>query len=480
MTGGFEDDNVTNIVKLHLLFGGDFEKNANEELNQISLYYSGVGTYGEKKNRIFNTLFAPERKDVGRIINEACCDLERHFEDGDSIFLFGFSRGAAIARRFAVHIDKKMKRSYPVAFMGVFDTVASIGMPDLSVEKRPASDVVFENRTMSKNVDQALHLCSIDDKRKAFQPTLLNREGRVTEMWFAGAHSDVGGGYRRDGLSDLTLRYMLTELRRRNLGIRTIHVADIKYRELSSQIDHLHLGLEDIIMKPDCFGKNHRQSRPWPLRWTLYDRKVVVISDDKIMENEKPLIHHSVAERIYGDDIYRPAGLKNRAHIVCYEDGSSKEFNSLGHHLQVGMRTLTPLKTGEERTVYVDAFNYYNRTGLLLEKGSCYSFKVEPEQTWWDAQIECDAGGWSRSTVKEGLKEIAFQAMEPFRRKPDANWFELIGAVGDSDEELFTISASLPGYTPQKSGEFCPFANDLKRMYNNNDGEILLHVKRIS
>ena len=37
----------------------------------------------------------------------------------------------------------------------------------------------------------------------------MNAEDRVHELWFAGAHSDVGGGYYFDGLADTTLRYML-------------------------------------------------------------------------------------------------------------------------------------------------------------------------------------------------------------------------------------------------------------------------------
>jgi len=69
--------------------------------------------------------------------------------------------------------------------------------------------------------------------------------------------------------------------------------------------------------------------------------------------------------------------------------------------------------------------------------------------------------------------------MEPYRREEDANWFKLIGAVGDSDREQFIIGTKLTKHPVQKSGEFCPFANDLKRMYGNNEGRIYLTVKRL-
>jgi hypothetical protein len=82
--------------------------------------------------------------------------------------------------------------------------------PTMSQKDRPTSDVVFEHgHTLPGNVLKALHLVSLDDKRKAFQPTLMNQDGRVREIWFPGAHSDVGGGYNFDGLSDNALRYLL-------------------------------------------------------------------------------------------------------------------------------------------------------------------------------------------------------------------------------------------------------------------------------
>ena len=463
-TGGIEDNNITNILKLHLLFGGDLTDGNAHNLNQLSLYYSGVGTYGSKVRQVFNKALA--LTDVGRIIKAARADLDSHYEQGDRIFLFGFSRGAAIARKFASVIGKDHPRHHAVHFMGVFDTVASIGMPDLGVDDRPASDVVFENRRIAPKVKQALHLCSIDDKRKAFQPTLMNAEDKVTEVWFAGAHSDVGGGYRRDGLSDNTLRFMLDELERRKLGIETIAPSEVQFEKINQSAHNIGLEFDDLVIEPNPFGNNHQQKRVWPIsKWTLYDRRVVVLNNDKISQ-QKPLIHHSVAERIYGDMDYRPAGLKARKHDVLYTDNSIKTFSNLGHHVRVGMRTLSPLQIGESRDWPVMAHLFHNRTGILLERGATYSFKVKPNQQWKDGGIKCGADGWNRKGVNLGwLKELGIKGMEPFRRQADAN-------------ELFTIGKNKVSYIPKKSDEFCPFANDLKRMYSNNDGRVVLTIKR--
>ncbi len=77
---GPEDDNVTNIFKLHLLFGGNLSQSSAIP-GQLSLYYSGVGTYGGTLKRIWNKLFAPENKDVGKIIRAACDDLKANYKE---------------------------------------------------------------------------------------------------------------------------------------------------------------------------------------------------------------------------------------------------------------------------------------------------------------------------------------------------------------------------------------------------------------
>ena len=339
-TGGIKDSSVSNVLKLHLLFGGDLKDDNAHGFPQLSLYYPGVGTYGSKLKQILNSGLA--LKDPGRIIKDAKADLIKHYQPGDKIFVFGFSRGAAIARKFASVINETSAK-YKIRFMGVFDTVASIGLPDMNTDERIASDVKFENRTISSNVKEALHLCSIDDKRKAFQPTLMNSENRVTEIWFAGAHSDVGGGYHRDGLSDNTLRFMIDEIGRRNLGLVTIVPSEVKYKNINASKDDVELKFDDLVVEPNVFGKNHQQIRPWVLQWTLYDRKITVIENDEISE-KRPKIHHSVAERIYGDIDYRPVGLKDVKHQIIYQDNTDNTFDNLGHHVMVGMRSLRPLK----------------------------------------------------------------------------------------------------------------------------------------
>ena len=169
--GGVIDASITNVLKLHLLFGGNLANQEGPIEDQHSFYYSGVGTYGGGLHRIFNAAFAPPKSDVGDIINAAGADLKANYSSDDEIFIFGFSRGAAIARQFAAVINDYIEvpdGTQPVRFLGVYDTVASIGAPDIGDEQ--VSDVKFENNTVSTHVQEALHLLSIDENRKAFRP----------------------------------------------------------------------------------------------------------------------------------------------------------------------------------------------------------------------------------------------------------------------------------------------------------------------
>jgi Uncharacterized alpha/beta hydrolase domain (DUF2235) len=71
----------------------------------------------------------------------------------------------------------------------------------------------FHDHTLSSHVKFAYHALAIDEKRRNFEPTLWGQkpgvDGQTLEQrWFAGAHSNVGGGYRRHSLSDLALAWL--------------------------------------------------------------------------------------------------------------------------------------------------------------------------------------------------------------------------------------------------------------------------------
>ena len=60
----------------------------------------------------------------------------------------------------------------------------------------------------------------------------MNQQSNITELWFAGAHSDIGGGYYRDGLADICLRYAIEWLISQPFNITFLTSHDIDYAAL--------------------------------------------------------------------------------------------------------------------------------------------------------------------------------------------------------------------------------------------------------
>ncbi|HXT21889.1 MAG TPA: DUF2235 domain-containing protein, partial [Thermoanaerobaculia bacterium] len=168
-------------------------------------------------------------------------------------FLFGFSRGAYTVRSIAGMVRKcgiltrksvgeyvkaialyrspvkptdpeavEFRAKYsicedqPIAIrmIGVWDTVGALGIPLRGLRWLTRRDHTFHDVALSRSVEHAYHALAIDEHRKPFLPTLWRKQEdspdqKVQQVWFAGAHSDVGGGYKERGLSDVALGWMM-------------------------------------------------------------------------------------------------------------------------------------------------------------------------------------------------------------------------------------------------------------------------------
>ena len=105
-----------------------------------------------------------------------------------------------------------------ITFIGVWDTVGALGIP-VGTGRIPLLSRLWEfhDTTLSSHVRNAYHAVSIDEQRNPFKPTLwVRKDGEpevapnqtVEQVWFAGVHADVGGGYRDTALSEIPLRWM--------------------------------------------------------------------------------------------------------------------------------------------------------------------------------------------------------------------------------------------------------------------------------
>ena len=119
------------------------------------------------------------------------------------------------------------RKKIPIRFLGLWDTVEAYGMP-VEELKRGIDWVLwpllFGDLILSPRVERACHALSLDDERTTFHPLLWDEvaeadmvaqdkvhAGRITQVWFAGVHSNVGGGYPEDQLALVPLDWMMSE-----------------------------------------------------------------------------------------------------------------------------------------------------------------------------------------------------------------------------------------------------------------------------
>lgn len=140
---------------------------------------------------------------------------------------------------FSGKIPLRTAREYgpDIEFVGVWDTVAAYGGPIVEITR--AIDewiwpLTMPNYRLSKKVKIARHALAIDDKRDAFTPLLWDevyeksmpgytaKNPRLQQVWFAGMHADVGGGYSDDSLAYVSLWWMIEHAEQGGVGIRLI------------------------------------------------------------------------------------------------------------------------------------------------------------------------------------------------------------------------------------------------------------------
>ena len=254
------EDNSTNVLQF-------FERvcaTAPNGRQQIKWYNQGVGT--EWLNRIRGGAFG---LGLDAHITEGYRQLIRNYQDGDDVYVVGFSRGAYTARslvglvrncgllrsedeclidrayamyRSRDNVDSEHARAFrransrdvPIKFVGVWDTVGALGIPMESFRDFDAPLYSFHDTKLSSIVQNAFHAIAVDEHRKPYAATLWGKQdsrdtarGQTLEqVWFSGSHGDVGGGYPgRHPISDLTLRWMQKKAAECGLAVVEIPVA---------------------------------------------------------------------------------------------------------------------------------------------------------------------------------------------------------------------------------------------------------------
>ena len=364
-TGNQIEENLSNVLKLFRIV----EKNAQQRV----YYEPGIGTLG------LNSAWAKFRANLSGVFglltgsgldgNILSCYrfLCEHYESGDQIYLFGFSRGAYAMRALAGFINMAgllwpdqlnlagaalqaykdagngadmmqvwrfqritSSRSATIHFLGAWDTVASVLVPWRGWLGLPGLQTLPYTRT-NPSVRTFRHAIALDERRRMFRlnrwtAQQLFKAGRdaapvpqdCLEVLFAGVHADVGGGYpeAESAISKFPLRWMIAQAEAHGLLIS------------EQRRQHMVEGIQPAVSKtvyvpPNAAASIHDSMNPgwacleiipkrvkykeWPVRRSLLGFYLPLSEPRQFSEISNA--HESVRDRIEKHGIARPPNL---------------------------------------------------------------------------------------------------------------------------------------------------------------------------
>jgi hypothetical protein len=309
--------------------------------DQIAAYDDGVGT---ENFRPLALLAGAVGLGLAHNVRQLYAFLCRNYEPGDRIYLFGFSRGAFTVRTLVGFIadqglsswttEKELrgqtraawKRYYnrrrsitrqrlrrllglprpsgvhptapPIAFVGVWDTVAAYGLPvaelALAIQRIGLWNLGFADRRLSPIVERACHALALDDERQTFHPVLWDESTetdpeRIQQVWFTGAHSNVGGGYPKDELAFVSLEWM-------------------KRHAESAGLRFLPDPPSMVVAQPNPHGELYDSRAGLSAYYRYKPRRLEELCHDRDngVEIPHPKIHYSVMERLRDNQVPYP------------------------------------------------------------------------------------------------------------------------------------------------------------------------------
>ena len=340
----FGDAN-SNVVKLYSMLAIDE--------NQVGYYHPGVGTMGSPtaRGRIETEWSRIKGLAFGAGLLSNVGDAYRYlmstYEYGDKIFLFGFSRGAYTARVLGgmLHVfgllspgneglipyilriyakrsrDAKgnsanlglaskfkdtFSRCCPLHFVGVWDTVSSVGWI--------WSPVVLPFAGQNPSIATGRQAIAIDERRSFYEPklwgppvpTVMNGQIQdIKQVWFSGAHSDVGGSYpeAESAPAEVSLDWMLREAVNAGLTVQNEKVLKTRRRLRDGKFTELHESLRAWWWLMEAVPHRDDREHSGMGGWRLPDfGRHRTIPEDSV-------IHDSVFDRMTQKSDYRPTNL---------------------------------------------------------------------------------------------------------------------------------------------------------------------------
>lgn len=480
-----KDDGVAAPTNVRKIFEAALD---NDPTKQQTRYQSGVGTEGILDKAIGGMLGVGISEDI----RDCYQWLSDKYTAGDRIYLFGFSRGAFTARSLAgmigklglIDFDKNagtsrsklVEKAYvegyrngqdlsdnihchnnsnAIHFIGVFDTVGALGIPDdkqiLDLFDSPTK-YRFHDTKLSNDVKKARHAVALDERRGSFTPTLwenVESHNDAKQLWFPGVHSDIGGGYKETGLSDCTLKWMTTEAQE----------AQLLFNE--SLIDQITPDEKGLLHDSYTGAMKVLRTAPRNIPQVTFNSSQIGLSNYAKSRIENPPIHQG-------------------------KYLNTRDFQN------------------DQVTVDVYAIHRWYWTGIYLEPG--YKYIATATGEWLDNSIPCAPSGTTDGRFHLGeivhlagnlvakgeslWKNLTKNERADFfgtKRVEHADWFELVGAVANNGNpnkdgthaqlETIVLGAEKT-FEVTKPGYLYCFANDAWGFYQNNRGYVTLELAR--
>ena len=586
-----DESSHTNVAKLHNLV------TLQDRQDISTTYIKGIGTGAKVIGMAMGWGIGNDAREAYLYL------LENYDPEYDHVSIFGFSRGAYTSRILAAllyvaglpdvqHLTKNERKSLVddiyaeyknkqkiktrrdniakmirhkwgeklqydpkpvnVRFLGLWETVEALGWPDLKENINEPNEYYADQLC---NIEAASHALALDDNRaRIFTPLLLSRKhlreeecdegqvdnnGKINEVWFSGAHSDVGGGYKDTDINGISLNWMLDEIEGK--GLNLVPKNTKVYSDYLGSTHDPEAGLFGLIYR----ARNRNISC-----YTEHENSVsglcVMDSDSVDYKNSStslssPLkVHQSVLDRLclkppenhesfwFREDKYKnclTCNENNRGQLsdnkrcqknikvietdryqyqeVTLEDNycdysscwgaketaykGTKSCNYFQHDIsERAKQRLTKKhlnKAGEHQSIVVYADVKNDRTGIYLSKDASYRFEIQKEENWVDCTIT-DSNPYSGRATWDSNNDFSGNILsaiaKPFTYAPSSGYMELLGEVANQQFKLGRLAKSGEVFTPSEDGELILRVNEpklLKTVYDNNFGVLKLVIK---
>lgn len=360
----------SNVYKIYKAIDKCAKSTTEEHTNltrQTAFYDNGVGT---EESKLIRTICGAIGIGFKKNVCDLYKYLARNYEPGDKVFFFGFSRGASTVRACIGFIHKcglikgkdlrnrevdalinkafcayKNHRDAPdkaecikhsnishgeidIQFVGIWDTVVALGFPKRTDIIGPISFLLdkafcsiecigehfyphkFYHYRLSNKVKNTYQALAIDDERTSFWPHVIREQviedGNIEQVWFAGMHSNVGGGYGRTGTASISLYWIMLKAKECGLFFNKCELKKAK---------------EDS----NPHGRIHNSRGGLATIYRYHPREIESLCECRLKSKIK--IHQSAIDRLIDRTANYTPGQLPGEFIVVNDDSSQSSFN---------------------------------------------------------------------------------------------------------------------------------------------------------